>query len=295
VTCACGRIAFDDVSLGDGGGDGVIDAAACTAVAARDWLPVAAPRDAARAYTVSADGMEVRDQVTGLAWQRDPAPMTMPQNEAAAYCAGLTLGGCAHWRLPQRIELATLVAHPNPSPVIDPSAFPNTPTDTDYWTATPNTAASNTWEQSFGNGNVSWNANTFAYHVRCVRDGLVGVPPPARYTISASTVRDVSTGLTWAAAIDPVTETADNAIVFCANLATDGGGWRLPEIAELETLVDTSRASPAIDPTAFPGTPSTQFWSRSAYLTQTNMLLDFTGGSVINGLTSTLHQVRCVR
>jgi hypothetical protein len=41
--------------------------------------------------------------------------------------------------------------------------------------------------------------------------------------------------------------------------------WRLPNVRELTTLADRSRFSPAIDTSAFPNTPPSNYWSSSAY------------------------------
>jgi hypothetical protein len=43
-------------------------------------------------------------------------------------------------------------------------------------------------------------------------------------------------------------------------------GWRLPTVNELLTIVDYHAASPAIDSTAFPLTPSEFFWTSTPYV-----------------------------
>ncbi|MBI5479639.1 MAG: DUF1566 domain-containing protein [Deltaproteobacteria bacterium] len=60
----------------------------------------------------------------------------------------------------------------------------------------------------------------------------------------------------------------DQAKAYCAGLVTDGGvaGWRLPTRIELVSIVDYWRDNPAIDPVAFPSTPSDFFWSSSPYV-----------------------------
>ncbi len=270
------------------------DTAACVAVTAVDWLPTTMPLDASKAYAVSTDGLTVKDKVSGLLWQRATAPSVLTVTEADAYCASLALAGCTHWRLPQRIELATLVNHQFTAPVIDPTAFPGTPTDQPFWTETPNTSANNNWVINFDNGNTFWNATSVQQHVRCVHSETTGLAPPGRYTVGSSGVLDTQTQLTWSSTLASP-QTYANAIVACNTLATAGGGWRLPEIGELETIVDTSRSSPAIDPVAFPGTPSAIYWSSSQYGTTVGMTLDFTSGGIVNAAFDTLYDVRCVR
>jgi hypothetical protein len=90
--------------------------------------------------------------------------------------------------------------------------------------------------------------------------------PAGRYTIDAmnGVVTDTKTGLVWQQVVFPGTYIWADAKSYFAALGLAGGGWRLPARKELETLVDESRSTPAIDPTAFPSTPSDWFWSSSA-------------------------------
>ena len=54
--------------------------------------------------------------------------------------------------------------------------------------------------------------------------------------------------------------TAVNAAQLCGQ-----SDWRLPTRRELMTLVYANGSSPAIDPTYFPNTPSSSFWSASTF------------------------------
>ena len=45
--------------------------------------------------------------------------------------------------------------------------------------------------------------------------------------------------------------------MVCSGL---GGGWRLPSLTELQTIVDDTKASPSIDSNAFPGTSDTDYY-----------------------------------
>ena len=51
-----------------------------------------------------------------------------------------------------------------------------------------------------------------------------------------------------------------NAVGLCG--ATD---WRMPSKKDLISILDLGRTNPAIDPTFFPNTPVSYFWSASAY------------------------------
>jgi hypothetical protein len=293
---ACGRVGFDAVP---GGGDAGsadapgLDTPVCAAVSSDDWLPSPMPLDADKRYTVSADTTYVTDLVTGLVWQRDPVQQyDLPS--ATSYCATLTLGGCMQWRVPQRVELTTLIDHAFMGPAIDPNAFPVTPV-AGYWSATPQTSANNAWEINFDNGNTFWNPTSTLNDVRCVYGGKAGTLPPARYRAMSGAVVDLETGLTWQQPIDSVTYDQAGAVAHCAAITAPSNGWRLPEAGELETLVDATRTNPAIDPTAFPGALSTIFWTNSPYGGAAFMIVDFATGNTINAVPTDTYNVRCVK
>ena len=90
--------------------------------------------------------------------------------------------------------------------------------------------------------------------------------PAGRYTYpAAGTVYDTKTKLTWQQTASSAKYAWADAKTYCAGLGTTlgGTGWRVPTMKELQTVVDETRSSPSIDPTAFTGTPSTFFWSSS--------------------------------
>ena len=126
--------------------------------------------------------------------------------------------------------------------------------------------------------------------------------PAGRYSVAGGTVTDTATKLVWQQAVDPGTYTFSAAQTYCAGLALGGGGWRVPSVKELMTLVDFSVASPGptIDATAFPNTPATNFW----YFWSSSPLADNSSGawsvSFLNGYTygpavANPLRVRCVR
>jgi hypothetical protein len=123
--------------------------------------------------------------------------------------------------------------------------------------------------------------------------------PAGRFTSAAGTVTDTKTGLVWHQGVPSGTYTWADAGTYCTSntAGLPGSGWRLPSLTELQTIVDDSRSLPAIDPTAFPSTPSVSFWTSSAYASQAGSAY---GVSFAYGLTdvaaATLtRSVRCVR
>ncbi len=79
------------------------------------------------------------------------------------------------------------------------------------------------------------------------------------------TVTDPRTGLMW----QQETASGKNwqaALEYAEALALAGyDDWRLPNVEELQSIVDYGRYNPAIDATAFPGTVSSYYWSSTTY------------------------------
>lgn len=115
----------------------------------------------------------VYDTKTKLTWQQGFSPSTLNWADAKTYCAGIgtTLGGTG-WRLPTVKELLTLVDNTLATgPLIDLTAFPNTPS-TWFWTSTPTAVAStNAWLVAFANGSANAGPQANTIEVRCVRGG----------------------------------------------------------------------------------------------------------------------------
>jgi hypothetical protein len=127
------------------------------------------------------------------------------------------------------------------------------------------------------------------------------------------TVTDTDTGLMWDQC--PIGQSdsdcaTGSATVFDWGLAIAEAGsksyfnwkgysdWRLPSAAELLTIVKSGAENPSIDTTAFPGTPSSGFWSGSPHadsLNNTSWYVVFYYGSAGNSLRNATAHVRLVR
>jgi hypothetical protein len=159
--------------------------------------------------------------------------------------------------------------------------------------------------------------------LRCVRGGTgpfafatkPSDAPPGRYTTpSAGVVFDTKTKLAWQQT--PTATTADggtypsfsfvDARTYCGGLSLDGGGWRVPTVRELSTLVDWSRAPSlgskpaAIDQTFFPGTPNDfadMFWSATPVAGDpaSAWYVGFDHGEACESERTNALYVRCVR
>jgi len=92
-----------------------------------------------------------------------------------------------------------------------------------------------------------------------------GCPVEGRFVDNGDgTVTDMCTGLTWEQ--DPPVQMLGYyaALAYCEDLSlADHDDWRLPNYAELESIVDYGRAAPAIDP-AFRAEPSF-YWSSTRF------------------------------
>ncbi len=99
---------------------------------------------------------------------------------------------------------------------------------------------------------------------------------PYTYSTDGAEVTDTKTGLVWRRCAEGMSwsgstctgsaasYTHSDALLRAASEATASGkAWRLPNVKELESIVDASRSGPAIDIAAFPATPSSWFWSSS--------------------------------
>jgi Protein of unknown function (DUF1566) len=136
--------------------------------------------------------------------------------------------------------------------------------------------------------------------VGSVRSAIADAPP-GRYTTAAGEVTDTQTGLIWQQGMSATTGVNwAGAATYCSTLNLNSHAWRVPSLRELQTLVDEGKTqAPAIDLTAFPGTPSMYFWTSNAFTGNTGnaWVVDFTSGFTFGfGIDATGEgPVRCVR
>jgi len=116
----------------------------------------------------------VRDDETGLVWEKTLETNEVSWNDARAACADKDVGGRKGWRLPSIFELASLMDLSMTTGPTLPLGHPFTNVQLDvYWSATtvagtPNSA----WLVFFDTGKVIHGFKTITFHVWCVRGGM---------------------------------------------------------------------------------------------------------------------------
>ncbi|MCP4755353.1 MAG: DUF1566 domain-containing protein, partial [Proteobacteria bacterium] len=246
------------------------------------------------AYTDNGDGT-ITDANTLLMWQKLDADAAKTWPNAGSFCQSLSLGSYSDWRLPHVKELQSLLDFGS-SPLINAS-FLNT-NSASYWTATPLASATESaWMVGFNDGSVSGDAKSKYHLVRCVRGANGSDIWPLDFTDNGDgTVRHQSTGLTWQQANG--LKTWESALTECEALSLGGyDDWRLPNARELQTIIDYSSYSPAINSTMFPAANPSDYWSSTTSVagSTTAMHASFNNGFMGNTSKTGSLYARCVR
>ena len=123
-------------------------------------------------------------------------------------------------------------------------------------------------------------------------------------------VLDNVTGLMWQGCAEGQTDATctgsatqanwSTALSYCDGLSWGGyNDWRLPDRYELQSIDDYSpyNPDPTIDATAFPATPTDEFWSSSSYASAVAnaWCLNFYSGLMSDSPKTSTSCVRCVR
>ena len=241
----------------------------------------------------------ISDNNTKLMWQQQDTNNIHTYSNAISHCNDLSHAEYSDWRLPSKKELISIVDFGRINPAIDVSKFPNIKSST-YWTSTvSNYSGSYAWTVTFSQGKfVPAAQSRFGFWALCVRNN--------QKTISFvdngdNTITDQKTRLIWQKQDDGSKRSRENALDYCENLTLGGSSaWRLPNIKELESIVDDNRVSPSINTSYFTNTKSgsnSDYISSSEYLASSNYSWTVTfnsGEASIAGHTSSSY-VRCVR
>ena len=117
----------------------------------------------------------VTDNKTGLQWQDDYSDnggdiKSAKWTDAIAYCESLSLGGYDDWRLPNIIELRSIVDRSLFNPAIDPTFL--SVTSDYYWSSTTHAHYTDSaWYVYFWGGYSYGGDKSYTSYVRCVRGG----------------------------------------------------------------------------------------------------------------------------
>ena len=218
----------------------------------------------------------ITDQVTGLMWQKvDNGESTW--DTAVANAPSVTAGGYSDWRLPTPREAFSILNHAN-NPAVNSTFFPNHPSGSaGYWWTSDifGTDATRVWCTNSGGGlgahpktETLSAGGSFRFHARYVR----GKAPTNGHNYvnnGDGTVTDTDTELMWTQ-VPSAAMNWTSAIAHAESLTTAGyTDWRLPNIKELQTLVDITLATstsaagvlPCLQRTLFPSATATAYWS----------------------------------
>jgi hypothetical protein len=250
----------------------------------------------------------VNDTFTAIQWEQAVSASQMDWASAASYCGNRTTGGLTGWRVPNIVELQTLVDYTISFLItvpINALAFPVN-TYNNVWSATAKAGdTENAWYTSFKSlGALIYDLMQVSYEIRCVRSCYLK-PPASRYFVSAGQVTDTVTGLTWeqsslttGGANNDGRYSQSSARSYCAELMLGGSIWRLPTAKELLTLIDYSVNQNSLMMNAvFSGGLVSNYWSSTlqADLSTGAWYGIFSIGQLSYLNVDSLLYVRCIR
>jgi len=221
-------------------------------------------------YENNGDGT-ITDLNTGLMWQQVPSSSDYIWQEAVDYCESLELNAYDDWRMPSCKELYSISDFSSGWPYLNTTYFTlasgQVTKDEQYWASNyyVGVTVEGGSNSAFGVNHVTGHIKAYSAeaggpvggkYVRAVRGEHYGVN---EYVDNGNgTITDNSTGLMWTQ--DDKGEGLDweNALAYAEN--SDYAGhtdWRLPNVKELQSIVDYSyspsasdaaKVGPAIDP-----------------------------------------------
>jgi hypothetical protein len=236
-------------------------------------------------YTDNGDGT-VTDNVTGLMWQQNMGAK-MTWTEANTLASTLNLAGYDDWRLPTIKELYSLILFTGAKGDGSNQETYTLFIDTDYFVQpfgdTANTDErimdAQTWSATEYVG-TTMGGNATVFGVNFIDGRIKGYPkydPPLNTASEGTayfrfvrgnsdygvnnfvdngdgTISDLATGLMWQQADDGTARDWEDALAYAEGLELAGyDDWRLPNVKELQSIVDYTRSpdtsnSAAIDP-----------------------------------------------
>ncbi len=205
-------------------------------------------------YQDNGDGT-ITDLVTGLIWAKDQSDRSMSWEETSTYAESLTLGGYSDWRVPSLKELWSIRDFSTGWPWVD----------TDYFNLVGDGSdqrQQHSWSSNYylvdteeAVENVAFIVNDWTGHIkalsgarylRCVRGDIYGINDFVDN--GDSTINDVATGLMWSQDDSGTGMDWETALSYAEDSTYAGyDDWRLPNVKELQSIVDYSGCLPTID------------------------------------------------
>jgi len=280
--------------------------------------------------------LTVTDTLTGLMWQQYPTLIISELNwsNSLNQCDISSVSIHSDWRMPNLREMLSLLDYYYYAKAVDTTAFPSLPgaPNTIYWTSTTYDADSDSaWNVDIQTGETGVdNKTTSSYYVWAVRDDIgaaraelartgqtatdgtaIGedgelqkgvIWPSTRFEDNGDgTVTDIMTGLMWVKDATLVGDDDWESVVSAAAALSTGDhhDWRLPNVRELESLLDMSQDSPCL-PSSHKFTnvgTGAIYWTSTTYAGATGSAwcIDLTDGAILTADKSTSHYVLAVR
>lgn len=213
------------------------------------------------AYQDNGDGT-ITDLNTGLMWQQLPTSETFTWEAAVDYCENLEFNGYDDWRIPSCKELYSISNFSTGWPYLDTEYFSlasgQITKDEQYWSSEHyvGTTVEGGTNSAFGINHVTGHIKAYSAnamgpigekYVRAVRGDSYGVNEFINN--GDGTITDNATGLMWTQ--DDSGEGLDwEAALAYAETSEIAGynDWRLPNVKELQGIVDYSYSPSASDP-----------------------------------------------
>lgn len=232
------------------------------------------------------DSTLVLDRLTGLTWTLSANPFEFPMSWQEALKSVQELNhkayfGFTDWRLPNRRELRSLMDHGTSCPCLPLDNPFKDVVQTWYWTSTTSAMyPSYAWYVHLQGGRMFWgrkNRDYLVWPVRgksevlprtgevecfdlnghsmeCIGSGADGDAksgnawPKQRFKLTENGILDRLTGLVWLkqANLGGALSWSQALTVIEDLRQKSGQNWHLPNINELESLVDVSNSSPAL-------------------------------------------------
>jgi len=204
----------------------------------------------------------VSDLNTDLMWQQTPSSADYTWQEAVNYCNNLELGGYGDWRMPSAKELFSISNFNTGWPYINTSYFAlasgQVTKDEQYWTS--NYYVGVTVE---GGSNAAFGVNHVTGHIKAYSAEAFG-PVGGKYVRAVrgeiygtnsfidngdGTITDNASGLMWMQNDSQIALDWQASLTYAQTKNTDNylghNDWRVPNIKELQSIVDYSRSPSA--------------------------------------------------